>query len=159
MRGGAVDIRTAGAADATLVRELIAASPDAPRWPGAAWDVFLAGDKTTGAVRRRLWVASEPTGALGGLIAVSLLDETTELELLLVHPDCRRRGVGRMLSEAWLRWAADDGAAGALLEVRASNQPARRLYEQLGFVVEGTRGGYYTGPTEDAVLMRKSLLE
>jgi ribosomal-protein-alanine N-acetyltransferase len=39
------------------------------------------------------------------------------------------------------------------LEVRESGAPARHLYEKTGFTVDGIRKGYYTMPTEDAVLM------
>ena len=39
------------------------------------------------------------------------------------------------------------------LEVRASNEGARRLYERLGFRVAGTRRNYYTNPIEDAVIL------
>ncbi|MCX7122790.1 MAG: ribosomal protein S18-alanine N-acetyltransferase [Gammaproteobacteria bacterium] len=37
------------------------------------------------------------------------------------------------------------------LEVRVSNQAARRLYEKLGFQVQGLRKNYYAAPLEDAV--------
>jgi ribosomal-protein-alanine N-acetyltransferase len=39
------------------------------------------------------------------------------------------------------------------LEVRESNHTARRLYERLGFQIDGLRKKYYTDPIEDAVLM------
>jgi ribosomal-protein-alanine N-acetyltransferase len=45
------------------------------------------------------------------------------------------------------------GARRATLEVRASNDPARRLYGRLGFYVAGTRRNYYTNPAEDALIL------
>ena len=50
-------------------------------------------------------------------------------------------------------------ASSLYLEVRESNIPARRLYEQNGFVVVGRRRGYYRhlSGREDAVLMRREL--
>jgi len=41
------------------------------------------------------------------------------------------------------------------LEVRASNAPAIRLYDKLGFVEVGSRPGYYHNPKEDALILRK----
>jgi ribosomal-protein-alanine N-acetyltransferase len=43
-----------------------------------------------------------------------------------------------------------------LLEVRKSNEPARRLYEAAGFSVSGERAAYYADG-EDAVLMHLDL--
>jgi ribosomal-protein-alanine N-acetyltransferase len=37
--------------------------------------------------------------------------------------------------------------------VRASNDPARRLYERLGFSVAATRRNYYSHPVEDALIL------
>jgi ribosomal-protein-alanine N-acetyltransferase len=50
------------------------------------------------------------------------------------------------------------GARRATLEVRRSNEPARRLYERLGFSIAGVRRAYYSHPVEDAlVLWREDL--
>jgi ribosomal-protein-alanine N-acetyltransferase len=54
--------------------------------------------------------------------------------------------------------AASRGAVRATLEVRASNVPARQLYESLGFRVTAVRQGYYTQPEEEGlVLWREDL--
>ena len=43
------------------------------------------------------------------------------------------------------------------LEVRPSNLAARSLYEKIGFTMLGLRRGYYRNPSEDAIVMGKSL--
>ena len=43
------------------------------------------------------------------------------------------------------------------LEVRESNESARRLYETLGFEEVGVQRGYYTNTNETAVVMEKVL--
>ena len=50
-----------------------------------------------------------------------------------VAPAHRRRGLGRAVSIAALRWAAQRGARRAYLQVTQGNDPALALYERLGF--------------------------
>ncbi|MFN8482478.1 MAG: GNAT family N-acetyltransferase [Anaerolineae bacterium] len=49
------------------------------------------------------------------------------------HPACRRRGAATAVLGAMARWAAENGATRAYLQVVDSNAPARGLYEGLGF--------------------------
>ncbi len=134
---------------------LAAACAEAPGWPSNAWRSFVLPYDGGGAMQRVVFGARTPGGILCGLIAVTLIDEVTELEMLLVHPAWRLKGVGRSLVEHWLQWAQNGDVQEALLEVRASNTGAQRLYRSFGFAEEGTRRDYYQHPMEDAVLMRK----
>jgi ribosomal protein S18 acetylase RimI-like enzyme len=56
-----------------------------------------------------------------------------------VRADFRGHGIGRRLIEATLQRAGEKGLERVELEVFASNTPAIRLYESLGFVVEGIK--------------------
>ena len=86
-----------------------------------------------------------------------VLDEL-HINNLAVSPVARGAGAGTALLEAVLSEGARLGARRATLEVRRSNDAARRLYERLGFAVAGVRRAYYTSPVEDAlVLWRESL--
>ena len=49
--------------------------------------------------------------------------------------------------------ATAEGAIRATLEVRRSNEPARRLYERFGFAFAGVRTAYYREPVEDALVL------
>ncbi|WP_103063312.1 GNAT family N-acetyltransferase [Actinomyces qiguomingii] len=69
----------------------------------------------------------------------------------------RRRGVATALLTALLGVAAQAGCRAVLLEVRASNEGAQRLYAAHGFTPIGRRRRYYLAPVEDAVVMRRSL--
>jgi RimJ/RimL family protein N-acetyltransferase len=51
------------------------------------------------------------------------------------------RGIGRSLLGAMRSWAVQRGVARLELTVRAEDEPARRLYERVGFQVEGVRRG------------------
>jgi ribosomal-protein-alanine N-acetyltransferase len=88
-----------------------------------------------------------------------VLDEL-HINNLAVMPVYRGAGAGTTLLREILREGARMGARRATLEVRRSNEAARRLYERLGFSVAGVRRGYYTNPVEDAlVLWREHLAE
>ncbi|NOT59093.1 MAG: ribosomal protein S18-alanine N-acetyltransferase [Acidobacteria bacterium] len=82
-----------------------------------------------------------------------IVDEL-EIDNVVVTPSHQRQGiVASLLTEA-LRQAIARGAQSAVLEVRASNAPAQRLYESFGFLAAGRRRDYYRDPKEDAVIMR-----
>lgn len=79
--------------------------------------------------------------------------EELRLMNLAVRESMRKRGVGRALVTEALRQGLIQAATRAVLEVRASNEPALALYTRIGFVQISSRPHYYTNPTEDAVLM------
>ena len=70
-----------------------------------------------------------------------------------VAPVERCHGVGGMLLTELLKIAENKGVARIVLEVRASNDSAIRLYERNGFVQCGMRKGFYEFPKEDAYVM------
>ncbi len=76
---------------------------------------------------------------------------------LAVHPEWRRRGVGRRLLAGALAEGIVRGVVLAFLEVRPSNTRALALYESLGFQVIGRRNGYYFDTGEDALVMEARL--
>ena len=71
----------------------------------------------------------------------SVMDES-ELLLLAVAPDHRRRGVGRRLLHQFLERARTDGVTRVHLEVRDGN-PAVEMYRGAGFTPIGRRRNYY----------------
>jgi ribosomal-protein-alanine N-acetyltransferase len=78
-----------------------------------------------------------------------------------VEPGHRRRGAARRLLDAVMEQARAAGAKTLFLEVGADNPGARTLYDSLGFVVVGTRAGYYPRPGRapaDAFIMRLTLI-
>jgi len=75
-----------------------------------------------------------------------------EIENIVVGPGSLRRGVASGLLCELLQRAKNEAASAILLEVRESNQPARRLYEKHDFREVGRRRTYYANPAEDAIL-------
>ena len=81
-----------------------------------------------------------------------VLDEL-HVNNLAVLPEYRRQGVASALLARVLEAGASMGSRRATLEVRHSNDAARRLYGGFGFVVAGVRRAYYTNPIEDALVL------
>lgn len=102
-----------------------------------------------------LWlVAQEGQTLLGYVGSQTCLDETDMMNIA-VSPASRRQGVARALIEALVSALRERGSKQLTLEVRASNSPARQLYESLGFLQVGLRKNYYRNPKEDALILRK----
>ena len=80
------------------------------------------------------------------------------IENIAVHPDFRGRGFAGVLMEAVIKEAKAKEMIGLTLEVRQGNRAAMALYHKYRFYVSGYRRGYYTDPTEDAVIMYKDLV-
>jgi len=79
--------------------------------------------------------------------------EELRLMNLAVVESMRRQGVGWSLAREAISIGMRHGATRAVLEVRASNEAAQRLYRLMGFAPIGIRRQYYSNPVEDAVLM------
>jgi len=103
-------------------------------------------------------------GALGECEMLWLIDRSAfarwrvapkigEAELLriAVARGHRRSGVAKRLMGVCSECLAASGCTSLRLEVRASNVPARRLYESLGWRRTGARKAYY-GDGEDALV-------
>jgi ribosomal-protein-alanine N-acetyltransferase len=101
--------------------------------------------------------ADDPGHGIAAYCVYELAADELHVHNVAVHPGVRRAGLGRLLMEVVLQAGAHQGARAALLEVRRSNDAARRLYESLGFHSLGTRRNYYSHPPEDAIVMRRAL--
>ncbi len=71
---------------------------------------------------------------------------------IAVHPDYRRKGIGKALMNTILKNMHDY----AILQVRVSNKEAIKFYKKLGFIEKELLKSYYIDG-EDAILMFKSL--
>ena len=121
--------------------------PDDP-WPG---------DLIGRLLDRYMVALDDGDRVLGYLVLSSVLDEGS-VDNVAVDPANRRRGVADALVDDAVRRAREKNLAFLTLEVRASNEPAIRLYEKHGFVPVGRRRNYYENPREDAILMTSFFL-
>ena len=84
-----------------------------------------------------------------------ILDEG-HITNIAVASNYRRTGVGQALLDKIIKEAEKLKISTLLLEVRASNNAARRFYEKNGFIEVGLRRGYYVDNNEDAILMTRN---
>lgn len=122
-------------------------------WPSYA----LRQELETNRMARYLVVrAGNETIAYAGLW---LMVDEAHVTTFAVLPEWRRRGVGGRLMVDVIRMAVRTGGRIATLEVRLSNAPAKRLYEEFGFRPVGLRPRYYSDNNEDALIMTTQPLD
>ncbi|OYU28334.1 MAG: hypothetical protein CFE41_06195 [Burkholderiales bacterium PBB2] len=78
--------------------------------------------------------------------ALLLHDEWAELQLLMVQPSWRGRGLGEMLLQALEREALRAGQPLLRLQVGVRQRSAQRLFERLGFARCGPFGAHRADP-------------
>ncbi len=107
------------------------------------------------AVGRWLRLVRSDDGRIAGYVDVAVSGRDADLMTVAVAPWARGRGIGTEMLGAALVHARTHAATTMFLEVRADN-PARRLYEGVGFEAIDQRRGYYPDGA-DAVVMRARL--
>ena len=88
-----------------------------------------------------------------GYCVLRILGDEGEIQRIAVWPQYRRQGIARKLMDAMVNYARRRGVLAVALEVRESNEGARKLYDSYGFKQEAVRRGYYHNPQEDAIIM------
>ena len=93
-----------------------------------------------------LTIARTSSGEAIGFALQRIIAGDGELLLLAVHPEFRRRGIGRSLLQNFIGLARQEGTVRVHLEVRDGN-PAVAMYRKTGFRIVGRRRKYYHGRT------------
>jgi ribosomal-protein-alanine acetyltransferase len=130
-----VKVRAARVEDFAAIAAIQSVSPEAAQWTPAGYECVVA------------LLENQLAGFL-----VFRKTSVTELEVLnlAVQPAFRRRGVARRMMQFML-----DGHRGdVFLEVRQSNQTARKFYESIGFREISRRKDYYRNPVESGIVMK-----
>jgi ribosomal-protein-alanine N-acetyltransferase len=138
-----VTIRSARLDDLPALLAIERAAPSAAHWTA---------DQYARLVESGIVLVSEEAEKISGFVCAKIVAGDWEIENMVVDQQNRRRGIGDALLGEFLRRPKREAGSVVWLEVRESNQAARRLYEKHGFRETGRRGGYYRAPDEDAVL-------
>jgi ribosomal-protein-alanine N-acetyltransferase len=91
-----------------------------------------------------------------GFLGIWIEPEKLHIINIAVHPDYRRRGVGRKMIEFVIKLAKKKQKKEVYLEVRETNIAGQELYKQLGFAFSGIIPDYYSDG-ESGLIMRKVL--
>lgn len=94
-----------------------------------------------------------------GYAGIWLIFDEGHITNVAVDPAWQHRGLATQLLSVLLANARGCSIAACTLEVRRSNLPALKLYQQFGFVEEGCRKGYYTDNKEDALILWKRKMD
>ena len=101
-------------------------------------------------------MAEKAGRAAGYLLAYTVAGEV-EIARIAVAKELQRQGVARTLLDELETLCKSRGVRKILLDVRAGNAAARALYTKAGFAEDGIRQRFYDDPTEDAVLMSRTV--
>lgn len=147
-------IRPFADSDAAAVYAIQSNCPEAAQW--RADDYLQLGREKAGLL---LVAQINPATQkeIAGFVAFYQIGDEAELRNLAIDPSQQRRGIGGALLSGGLQTLAGLGVRKVFLEVRSSNQPARRLYESVGFELSYTRRNYYQDPTDDALVLVRTL--
>lgn len=144
-------LRTALPSDLAEVVELERVCYGDP-WPASAFAALPDNSRVFFTVARQA-----VRGPVAGYVVAWYVMDEAELANLAVAPDLRGHGIGQALLDAMLSDASARHVAQVYLEVRESNLAARKLYGTRGFEEVGRRKRYYRSPSEDALILRRTL--
>ena len=102
-----------------------------------------------------LWlVALDDQRVVGYVGSQSVMGEADMMNIA-VSSQYRRMGIAQELVRRLVAALREKDVYSLTLEVRASNEPAKALYNKQGFLPVGRRANYYRNPKEDALILRK----
>jgi DNA-binding MarR family transcriptional regulator len=90
------------------------------------------------ASRERCWIADIDGAPVGSVFLVKHSDEVAKLRLLLVDPAGRGQGLGRLLVGECIAFARAHGYRKITLWTQSILLPARKIYQDAGFVLVAT---------------------
>jgi ribosomal protein S18 acetylase RimI-like enzyme len=154
-----LDVRKDLPAVADLIESCFANTMDADGWVylrqlrraarEAAWLDWIPGATEVPVISLSGFVWVEDGTLVGNLSLIPLVKNHRRVYLIAnvaVHPDFRRRGIARALTEAALQEIRQKNGPEAWLQVRQENTGAYQLYHSLGFEERAVRSSWLAQP-------------
>ncbi len=133
--------------DGEAVSEICRQSPQAAQWSKESYDQAHSSGQIV--------LIAELNGQVCGFLVARIIGDEAEILNMAVDKLHRRHGIGSGLLTAAISAAQAQNAQNIYLEVRESNSAAISFYGQNEFEKASERRGYYSRPTENAVVMKK----
>ncbi|MDZ7731648.1 MAG: ribosomal protein S18-alanine N-acetyltransferase [Natrialbaceae archaeon] len=144
-----ISIRPVSRADLLEIVKIERASFPQP-WPYRAFETYL--DEPA-------FLVADSNGEIVGYIVADVTRQygrpVGHVKDIAVRDEVRRSGIGAALLERAMNILDSHGAGAVMLEVRPSNEAARRLYHSYGFERDHRVDGYYDD--EDAIVLVRRL--
>ena len=128
---------------------------DAELFGPTAWTPAMFWSELAAGPSRWYAVAETAEGVLAGYAGLLVNGNEADVQTIGVDPSLQGQGLGTRLVRALTAEAVRRGATSLLLEVRADNEPAIRLYTREGFERISLRRRYYQPGDIDALIMRR----
>ena len=125
-------------------------------FPVDAWPLQMFHDELSQADTRSYYVACDSDGTVIGYAGLMSVLPIADVQTIAVAPEAEGAGIGSALLATLIDEAKSRGAEDVLLEVRADNPRAQRLYRWFGFEQIHIRPRYYRDGA-DALIMRLAL--
>ncbi len=97
-----------------------------------------------------IFITALDNGSVAGYVGMHHLGDVGYICNVAVSSEYRHKGIAGALLEHLIDYALRNSLSEITLEVRTSNEAARKLYEKFGFKRLGTRPNFYTNPKENA---------
>ena len=117
------------------------------------WTRDMLASELASSATARVYVVRLHDAPVAGFCACWFVADELHVNTMVIDFPFRRQRLGWFLMRTVMLEAARQGATRATLEVRESNDAARKLYEGLGFSVTARRPRYYAHPKEDALIL------
>ena len=124
--------------------------PNGSPWSKKQWEADLE-------LPHSFYFIDEQADKVVGFLVCHLVVDEIEIMQVAVHPAQQKQGIAQQLLEQLASFAREKAAASIFLEVRESNQAAKKAYQKSGFEAIGVRKKYYHAPVEDAIIMLKKV--
>jgi [ribosomal protein S18]-alanine N-acetyltransferase len=125
-------------------------------FPDDAWSAETFWSELAGVPSTRHYLVAVDGDEVVGYAGLFAADHhQADVQTVAVAPGRQGQGIGDRLLGALLEEAARRGCTEILLEVRADNAAAQRLYARHGFERIGLRRGYYQPGRVDALVLRR----